>query len=81
MGRKGHQNGQIVHPPHTGAAFVRQMHRFDELGAIGPKPQSTRARAIGAGGDGAHADGEWVSAQSVIACADVLAAAARAFCR
>lgn len=36
---------------------------------------------FGPAGDGAHADGEWVSAQSVIACADVLAAAARAFCR
>ena len=32
-------------------------------------------------GDGAHADDEWVSAGSVIACADVLAATARAFCR
>jgi acetylornithine deacetylase len=32
-------------------------------------------------GDGAHADDEWVSSQSVIACADVLAATARAFCR
>jgi acetylornithine deacetylase len=32
-------------------------------------------------GAGAHADDEWVSAESVIACADVLTAAARAFCR
>jgi acetylornithine deacetylase len=32
-------------------------------------------------GDGAHADGEWVSAGSVIACTEVLAATARAFCR
>jgi acetylornithine deacetylase len=32
-------------------------------------------------GDGAHADDEWVSVRSVIACADVLAATARAFCR
>jgi acetylornithine deacetylase len=32
-------------------------------------------------GAGAHADDEWVSAESVIACADVLTATARAFCR
>ncbi len=32
-------------------------------------------------GEGAHADHEWVSARSVIACAEVLAATASAFCR
>jgi acetylornithine deacetylase len=32
-------------------------------------------------GAGAHADDEWVSAASVIACAEVLTATARAFCR
>ncbi len=36
---------------------------------------------FGPAGDGAHADDEWVSARSVIACADVLTAAARAYCR
>jgi acetylornithine deacetylase len=36
---------------------------------------------FGPAGDGAHADDEWVSAGSVIACADVLTATAREFCR
>ena len=36
---------------------------------------------FGPAGEGAHADDEWVSARSVIACAEVLTAAARAFCR
>ena len=36
---------------------------------------------FGPAGQGAHADDEWVSVTSVIACADVLTAAARAFCR
>jgi len=35
---------------------------------------------FGPTGAGAHADDEWVSATSVIACADALTAAARAFC-
>ena len=36
---------------------------------------------FGPAGEGAHADDEWVSARSLIACAEVLTAAARAFCR
>ena len=36
---------------------------------------------FGPAGEGAHSDDEWVSAASVIACADVLTAAARDFCR
>ncbi len=36
---------------------------------------------FGPAGEGAHADDEWVSVRSVVACADVLTAAARAFCR
>ncbi len=35
----------------------------------------------GPAGEGAHADDEWVSARSVIACTEVLTAAALAFCR
>jgi acetylornithine deacetylase len=35
---------------------------------------------FGPAGEGAHADDEWVSARSVVACADVLTATARAFC-
>jgi acetylornithine deacetylase len=40
-----------------------------------------RTVLFGPVGAGAHADDEWVSAESVIACADVLTVAARAFCR
>lgn len=36
---------------------------------------------FGPAGGGAHADDEWVSVRSVVACTDVLTAAARAFCR
>jgi acetylornithine deacetylase len=36
---------------------------------------------FGPAGEGAHADDEWVSARSLVACADVLTATARAFCR
>ena len=36
---------------------------------------------FGPTGQGAHADDEWVSARSLVACAEALTAAARAFCR
>ena len=36
---------------------------------------------FGPAGEGAHADDEWVSAGSLVTCAQVLTAAARAFCR
>ena len=36
---------------------------------------------FGPTGEGAHADDEWVSAGSLVACAEVLTATARAFCR
>ncbi len=36
---------------------------------------------FGPAGEGAHADDEWVSAGSLVTCAEVLTVAARAFCR
>jgi acetylornithine deacetylase len=36
---------------------------------------------FGPAGEGAHADDEWVSVGSLVTCAQVLTAAARAFCR
>jgi len=36
---------------------------------------------LGPTGEGAHADDEWVSAESLFTCAEVMTAAARAFCR
>ena len=36
---------------------------------------------FGPTGEGAHADDEWVSAESLVSCTEVLSAAARAFCR